>query len=120
MEKSTELVQFLQQLSDKLGTTTEYLWAVLIKQQYVHAYSTLFMSGVLAIVLLLNCILLPREIRKISNEKDYSFDLCSNQQFIWNIFFSLMFLLGLIIICLLLTGIKILCNPEYYALKEIL
>ena len=32
-----QLTQLLAQLAERLGTTTEYLWGVLIKQAYINS-----------------------------------------------------------------------------------
>lgn len=36
-----EMVNLLKELATQLGTTTEYLWAVTIKQAYIQAYVSL-------------------------------------------------------------------------------
>ena len=61
-----QLVKLLDDLSKKLGTTSEYLWGVLIRQAHVSATTTLlyFIIGIIAWIVFMKL------HRKFSKEND--------------------------------------------------
>lgn len=61
-----ELTPLLQQLADKLGTTTQYLWAVLVKQAPIQATTILIQMILVAIF----TVVLVQKHKKYSKEED--------------------------------------------------
>ena len=111
-EQTTKLIE---ELAQKLGTTAEYLWAVLIKQAPISA-----MTDLLFFILASFSGILLYKLHKWMSEKDIYEDyediaiapmivLTILWGIIWIVFF---FSLGNVI-----TGFL---NPEYWALKEVL
>lgn len=115
MERLTEL---LEKLANELGTTTKYLWSVLIKQARIEIIEW----AVMAIIFVAFFIPLNKYIRWIFKNWE---TICDNDHEPAHLIIS-----GLLGICLLIYGIAILCNipnvidaifnPEYWALKQVL
>lgn len=63
-----QTAKLIEQLSQKLGTTTEYLWAVLLKQAQIQAMVTLFQFLLIAIF---GYVLLKIH-KSLSVKKDYN------------------------------------------------
>lgn len=110
-------VQLLQGLADKLGTTSEYLWSILLKQAPVFAWITT--AQYVATLLLL--IVLWRYRKPISN----AIKVMVEETEIFGVI-----LVGIGIVCLTLWLIACVCvfesvvtafvNPEYWALDKVL
>jgi ABC-type multidrug transport system permease subunit len=120
-EQSAKL---LEQLANKLGTTSEYLWGVLIKQAPIDATVQLLQT----LVLVIFGWLLWKAHKKLSakpkdqNSYDSSYyDRYDTLAVIPMVIATLVWAL-LIIICFICFGsiISGYFNPEYWALKEIL
>lgn len=117
-EQTTKLIE---QLAQKLGTTTEYLWTVLIKQAPISAAT----DALCFIFVIIGGIILWRLHKYLSKERgDYKHSIYYEQEeaviipmlivaIIWAIcFIACFFSIGNII-----NGFF---NPEYWALKEVL
>lgn len=120
--------QLLQQLADKLGTTTEYLWGVLLRQAPIDAITTL-----VAICILLGAAIMVTfvTIKNSVDQRDaegrfvksakwndkeglqFSCAAAAVSAFLW-VFALVGFLAG---ISDVVNGFV---NPEYWALKEVL
>lgn len=111
-EQTTKL---LETLAQKLGTTTEYLWSVLLKQAPIDATITLIQIG---IVVLFNIILYKVHKRFIKSDAYENYDVGAP------IFMVLMAVILLIsdIACMLSLNSVVngFFNPEYWALREII
>lgn len=124
--------KILQQLAEKFGTTTEYLWGILIKQAYVTAgINILFFSLVLIfgfVLLILHkrfskerteielCKLSDRTFTRkytIYEEKEWTETVMIICVIIWVTLFLVSF-------ACLIGAVKALANPGYWALKEVL
>ena len=116
MDRVTEL---LEQLATTLGTTVEYLWGVLIKQQYIEAYVMLIWAIVLLICSVIGYIATKKIAVKLDEEKD-PYDVCSERQVAWNIGLPIIVIIILMSIDLFIKTIQLIYNPEYYALQDIL
>ena len=134
MDKAMELVE---QLATKLGVAAEYLWAVLVKQQYVDGIADIILVVFGIAVMIVLIIGAPKLTAKYLNEytqlrddrlknRGYSFssieeDHCKEM---YEIIPYLAFTIGLCVfiftLCFVVSGVKQVINPEYYALKEVL
>lgn len=139
MDKAMEL---LEQLANNLGVAVEYLWATLVKQQYVEGVTNIILAvfGIIAFVLIVICS--SKIIEKINNkykelvidrrnngtgyngsytlssfEEDRYKNLSQSVPVIIVISACIIFILTAIFI---IFGVQQLLNPDYFALKEIL
>lgn len=107
-----QLTQLLTQLAEKLGTTTEYLWEVLLKQaQVALASNSLFL--LMLVIALVGCIL---AIKSLMKERDEDFD----KELLLPILFVLAFIFTGLIIATTHDVLTLSINPEYWALKHVL
>lgn len=116
MDWKQELLKRLDAVAAKLGTTTEYLWKVLVRQGYVEGITDV-LSGVTCLVM---TIVLYRFTVKWTKMKPGEHEWTEGQSAcVW-----LGTILGLAFAvatsACLTAGIKELLNPEYFALREIL
>lgn len=115
MEQNTK--ELIETLAAKLGTTTEYLWSVLIKQAPIDATVTLIqiiLTGIFGYILL-------KLHRKFSKEIDnYSFydnnDWAIIPMVLSAIIFGLLAIISFFCIGDVFNGYF---NPEYWALKQV-
>jgi hypothetical protein len=118
MESVTVL---LRELAEKLGTTTEYLWGVLVKQAPISSISNLFMVG-LTILFSFGLWKLHKWLMGNYADTKYSrYDEYEEAAIIPMVF--LFIIIGVFIIAGFFTIPSIITgflNPEYWALKEIL
>lgn len=139
MEKAME---FLEQLAKELGVAVEYLWTILIKQQYVEGVINIVMAsiGFITIIILTCC--LPKVTKFfINKKKEMAEDRMNNgtgycgsystpsesEDFISFLRFAapITFCIAILIIFIfslsdIKFGIQHILNPDYFALKEIL
>lgn len=122
-EQTTKLIE---QLANKLGTTTEYLWNVLLTQAPIAATSTLIQVLLVAIGVSMFVKLHIRFSKKKTIESDYrtydstEYEESEYLQVIMGVFgFILAFLL---ICCFFFIDeiVKGYFNPEYWALESVL
>lgn len=122
-ELQQQVFDALQALAEKLGTSAEYLWSVLLKQAYIEgmwhlAWATFW--GVLLIVgislLVRGCIVLNSnaEVRRLSNRQEVIVAFCFTAG-------GLSTLVGFIGFSVTSWHALVqLGNPEYWALQQIL
>jgi hypothetical protein len=119
---SEELNKQLASLASKLGTTTEHLWAVLVRQAYIEAISslcTLVVCLVLAAIAVYGFLLVQRKYRSVSPE-ELRLSMWPPPEYMrW-------FILGIVLFLLLLVAsnnfywlISDLFNPEWFAFKAL-
>jgi len=116
-EQTTRLIE---QLAQKLGTTAEYLWSVLVAQAKVEAIIgiALVSSTILLTVLL---IYLHNKFSKESNEEMSIYYDKEEIVIIPMVIGAItVFILIIASLCSIGTIITGLTNPEYWALKEVL
>jgi len=107
-----QLTQLLTQLAEKLGTTSEYLWEVLLKQaQLALVTNSLFL--LMLIIILVKCIL---AIKSLMKEWGEDFD----KELLLTILFALTFTFTGLIIVMIQDVLTLSINPEYWVLTEIL
>lgn len=113
-----ETTELLQQLANKLGTTTEYLWGVLIKQAPIDATTTLVQFILLG---LFGFGLLRMHKRFLSRDSydgygfvgDFPAILMSVSVIVW----ALLVITGFFCIGDVVNGFF---NPEYWALNKVM
>ena len=106
--------QLIEQLAQKLGTTAEYLWSVLLKQAPISAITDLALFCLSLIV----GFVLYRLHKYFTRTEEYD-----NNEFTTILMIGLFVFWGVfLLICVfsfqnIITGLY---NPEYWALKEVL
>ena len=109
MDKTTEL---LKALADKLGTTVEYLWPIMVAHQRIDAIVIIVSSGLLAAALLVAwCCFLPTAL------KAYKQEYGDPMVFIPHVVLAITFF---IVTAISLSGISDAMYPEAAAIKELL
>lgn len=139
MDKAMEL---LEKLAEQLGVAVEYLWATLVRQQYVQGVTDIIIAVLSIIVIVLLAIYSPK-ITKGANSKykelaedrrkngtGYagSYSVSSCEEDLYRLLTKTVPVLSIIIGCIvfllivkfMVFGIQQLLNPDYFALKEIL
>lgn len=116
-----QLTQLLEKLASKLGTTTEYLWGVLLKQARISAIeSLLFILFVYAMAVLL--IVLNKKFSKKKSNSTYAATIYSeNESVEWIMIISTVIWVILFISSLFSCSNAIdgFLNPEFWALNQI-
>jgi hypothetical protein len=119
---SEEVEKQLAALCAKIGVTADHLWAVLVRQAYIEAISslcTLVVCLVLAAIAVYGFLLVQRKYRSVSPE-ELRLSMWPPPEYIrW-------FILGIVLFFLLLVAsnnfywlISDLFNPEYFALRQL-
>lgn len=118
-----ETTQLIQQLADKLGTTSEYLWGTLIRQAKIDSIVTLFqflLIGIFGYVIF-------RIHKSLSIKKDYDgYSETGYQHYQETASIFMIISVCLFVMLLIASFFSIpdlvsgFLNPEYWALKEIL
>ena len=114
MENTTELVK---QLSNQLGTTTEYLWSILINQAPIDATISLIQ---ILIIVLIGFFLLKAHNYLSNDTKELSYD---NNDIIGIFMTSAVIIYAILLIgaiCMISDVINGYFNPEYWSLNRIL
>ncbi len=115
-----ELTGLLEQLAEKLGTTTEYLWGVLITQAKVSAIIDLIYIVLVSIIGVI-IYKVHKHLMKENENGDTRYYILEDSavipMFIVSIVWSVLF-----IVCFFSLGniISGLINPEYWALEQVL
>jgi len=116
-----QTVQLIEKLATKLGTTSEYLWGVLIRQAPVSATINLvyFVFIVLAGVGLYK---LHKRFCKEDNHGNTIYDDGDNMAVIFPMVFGVLLWVILALVSFFSLGdvFNGFINPEYWALKEVL
>lgn len=116
-----ELTNLLSQLAEKLGTTTEYLWSVLIKQAPISALTTL-LQMVFMVVVGIALFKVHKWLCKTPEGEHYSrYDDYEELAVVPMILAGIGYMIIVIILFFCMSDVvNGLFNPEYWALKEIL
>jgi tetrahydromethanopterin S-methyltransferase subunit D len=112
------LTALLENLAEKLGTTTEYLWSVLIKQASISAATSL----IYFVLLILGGVVLykiHKRLMKKDEDGDNVYDL--KEMAIIPMIIAVIIWAIIFIICFFELGnvINGFLNPEYWALSEV-
>lgn len=111
-----ETLKALTELSNKLGTTAEYLWSVLVKQAPISGLISLFeVAATLAAIYFLFAAIK----RKVATYKDV-YPVNDHSTWLWLIF-CIACVFAFSIVCLGIgEAITAFVNPEYWALSKII
>lgn len=111
--------QLLEKLADKLGTTSEYLWGVLLSQAPVDAIITTIQIALIAVATMAYSKLLSRHIKSAD---DYSSgdDVYFAKSIIFGITGVLLIFFVFAAFFAIDNVINGFFNPEYWALNQIL
>ena len=121
MNENTTLM--LQQLAAKLGTTTEYLWGILLRQAPIDATINLIQS----LLILVYCFFIYKKHKSLSEVKDYNgYKERGYDHYNDNV--SILMIIGCVVGIILLFAmfftvdnvINGYFNPEYWSLNKIL
>lgn len=109
-----ETAQLLEKIAEKLGTTTEYLWAILIKQAYIDAMTTLFQFVGIVVV----SVLLYRLHKRLEATEQYDDSEVKGILMLGST--AVMGLVILVAFFQIPSVINGFFHPEYWALEEVL
>lgn len=114
--------QFLFEMANKLGTTVEHLWQVMVTQAYIYATmgSIILFIGVSIVIgggiaIYRKTKALDKEAEKSGRDPDY--DNVAVWFFVWLGYTGFTIIVGIIGVVDIVT---MFLNPEYWALKQIL
>lgn len=113
-----QTVKLTEQLALKLGTTSEYLWGVLIKQAFISAITDLVFF-VIAIILGVLLVKIHRYLSDSNNRINYhkTGDSITHPMIIFSSLWIIFFLVMLFSWGNIINGFF---NPEYWALQKVL
>lgn len=111
-------LKLLEQLAAKLGTTSEYLWSILIKQAPISASINLLLC---AFIMVYNVVWIKLHLKFMNDDNDLSYD---NKEGFLTVPMGIGGVAGALFIFLFLALLKSAIygffNPEYWALTYIL
>lgn len=115
--------KLIRELADKLGTTADHLWAVLVKQSYIEGWCQVVGVSVVGIILLLAGLLVNRKttVKNIEHngitymESDWD----DYGVVAWGVFGIIVFIYAIISIAVISDSVSCFANPEYCALMKI-
>lgn len=112
-----KITNLLEKLADKLGTTIEHLWNILIHQAYVEAFKNI---AIIAFFIIAEILIFKYTIKynKGKSLEDIDNDFKSIAVIILSIIISVFTIA--IIGCLIPETVDAIFNPEYWALTHIL
>lgn len=113
-----ETVELLEKLADKLGTTSEYLWSVLVNQAYVNAIGEVIF---ILIATAFSYAMCKMHLHFMDRDNEYSY--YEKEEVL-----GIPMIIGAIVMVLLIIGcicsvrsiVTGVLNPEYWALEQIL
>lgn len=111
-ETVDRLIEELRPLAEKVGEGSEYLWEVSYRQALIAGITDLILASILLLVIVVAFFI----ARHITNTDDSYPDDAPPPYAIWaipSIFISMFFMLFLV------SGLKRVLNPGYYALEEL-
>jgi len=118
----TQIISFLREITNKLGTKAEYLWSILIKQAQISAITDLFYY----LIVIISGVILYKYHKQFS-KKEYGYNKEYTKYFEddgTEIIMIALFILWLIFLLVSLMSIEDtitkFINPEYWALKNLI
>lgn len=122
MNETTE--KLVRELADKLGTTTEHLWAVLLKQALISATTDTIVALIMLAVLWAGYRLVKAKTTEPPKTKE---DLYPSAEWVYEGALAAWGVLGIYALltlittcCTISTVVTATMNPEYWALKQLL
>ena len=112
MSDKTE--QLVRELAEKLGTTGEHLWGVLIQQAAINAVTSWLIVIVMGVFLAIAYQVVNKNTTKTENWTNEGAFLA------WMVFYCYAGICLIPVCCAIDTTATALLNPEYWALKQIL
>lgn len=106
--------QLLRELAEKLGTTSEYLWQVLVKQAHIYAWTMIICGG---IPFLIGVVVALWVVKKVKGNKG------KTEEWHFWVFAAALTISAISLVGMLINSQMIIAglfNPEYWALKQIL
>lgn len=113
-----ETSKLLRELADKLGTTTEHLWIVLVRQATINAYTNLFLCTLIVVYL---GVVVRLHIKFLNDENEWSYenkDMTVGGPMILAGFASVVTIVAFF--SMFRSAVTGFLNPEFAALKYIL
>lgn len=137
-----QAMEFIEDLASQLGVAVEYLWTVLVKQQFAEGVTSLAMVLINLIVVFLVTRYAPKLTKKMMNKRDELAEdrrknhtgymgsdyVSGGTEDFFGIMRFIVPIASTILVIILLSvsldsisiGVQKLINPDYFALKEIL
>ena len=117
-------LQALTALANKLGTTAEYLWGVLLRQAPLTGTIDLMLNFAWVIGAVLWCRFVVRKTtpKKLTDDDQHPYAEWTDEAafFSWAAAVAIVLIAGLVVSGSLRTTVAALANPEYWALRQIL
>lgn len=110
-ETVEQLIDELRPLAEKIGEGAEYLWEVSYRQALISGITDLIVASILLLVMVVSFFY----ARHVTNTSSWPDD-APPPYFVWtapNIF------VGIFFMSFLVSGLKRILNPGYYALEEL-
>lgn len=125
MSKTQDKVfEYIDSMAEKLGVASEHVYGVLVKQQVATGIDAILSSAFLLVLIMVGLlVVIPKTLKHkdklISESKLHYVDTDPQDAIVYSVAFISIFLL-VVIFFLLPYGIKVVINPEYYAMRDIL
>ncbi|UJH95716.1 hypothetical protein [Bacillus phage vB_BtM_BMBsp2] len=121
MDRADKLGGFIDELAKQLGVAATHVYEVLVKQQFVEGISLLVKAGVWIGILILIWTLMNKLIFKKWKEHDSPSGDAHFAMGILTVFVVIgSVIIGYKVVDWVTLGIKMLLNPEYYALDTLM
>lgn len=119
MNKETN--ELIEKLAQKMGTTTEYLWSVLIKQAQIDAWTSIFQY----LLIVIFGIILYRLHKKFSFEPEghNSYSMYYDKDYLGYLMGISAAIFAILAVCAFFSitdTVNGFLNPEYWALRRVL
>jgi uncharacterized membrane protein len=115
-----QTAKLIQELADKFGTTTEYLWAVLVRQAPISSTADLIVLVISFFTLLASAYFIYWSVKggqEASYDKENYYLVAVIISVIACIISAIILISGVLYLDTIAAGF---CNPEYWALKQII
>lgn len=121
---SENMEKLITELAEKLGTTTEHLWGVLLKQALISGITDVIMVVALAGVAYAAARFIARNSRLPTATESDPYPSANWDKDVAGIAWALWGLIAMVFLFFILTSlataISAFANPEYWALKQII
>lgn len=117
IEKTEDFGSVIDELAKQMGVAAEHIYEVIVRQQYVEGISGLIGSGLFFIFAIILMIVSLKSRKRLLNE-GYA-DGSDMIAFRW-IGIVISFIIVIVVLFTTIAYLKMLLNPEFYALKDIM
>jgi hypothetical protein len=117
---SDQIMEILRVLAEKFGTTTEFLWGIMVRQAYVYGITAIICFLVTSVLIFgWNWIWWRAEVDEETSRRDqgdrmFAIFMCRLGGLVLVFIWTCIFLSGMIEVT------TALINPEYWAIKQVL